>query len=218
MQQLIQNLNAGAGLRLDWDVLWNYFTELQDQFSGNVFCVDTQGKGLFCNQTMLGFLGFDAPQQYHDFGIMDYVSLNIMTPENANFVKEKVLDVARKKEFQLHIREPAAKSLAGKGLSLMSSRFPIFDERGEVIAIFGSTVEISDDGFFKKEKPVVRGLSPKQLQVLALYNLGYPRQQIAEELSIAESTVAWYLREIRAKFNIRTRKEMLELERGLACK
>ncbi len=55
-------------------------------------------------------------------------------------------------------------------------------------------------------------LTSKQLRVLKLYNQGYSRKKGAQMLCMSEHTYAWHLREIREKFNIRTRAEMLMLE------
>jgi DNA-binding CsgD family transcriptional regulator len=48
-------------------------------------------------------------------------------------------------------------------------------------------------------------------RVLELYNKGYSRKQAAKILNVSENTYAWYLRQIRVKFEISSRKEMLEL-------
>ncbi len=58
-------------------------------------------------------------------------------------------------------------------------------------------------------------ISLKQFAALKLYNLGYTRKQASEILNISEHTFAWYLKKIRQKFCVRTRKEMLELEHQL---
>jgi DNA-binding CsgD family transcriptional regulator len=61
--------------------------------------------------------------------------------------------------------------------------------------------------FSSKEK-----LSKKEMEALKLYNQGHPRKHAASLMSVAESTYAWYLKEIRQKFNVRTRADMLMLE------
>jgi DNA-binding CsgD family transcriptional regulator len=60
-----------------------------------------------------------------------------------------------------------------------------------------------------------RKLPKQQTKALQLYNQGYSRKQAAALLHVSEHTYAWYLRKIRQKFNIRTRKEMLDLEQAL---
>ncbi len=58
-------------------------------------------------------------------------------------------------------------------------------------------------------------LPEKQLQVLSLYNKGYNRKASAQALGVTENTVAWYLKKIKRKFNISSRREMMSLEKML---
>jgi DNA-binding CsgD family transcriptional regulator len=58
-------------------------------------------------------------------------------------------------------------------------------------------------------------ITHRELEALKLYNLGYSRMETAEEMGISATTVAWYLKEVRDKFNVRTRKELRRLEHVL---
>ncbi len=60
-------------------------------------------------------------------------------------------------------------------------------------------------------------ISDKLYQALSLYNKGYDRKACAQAMNVTENTFAWYLKKIRAKFNIRSRIQMMELEKKLQC-
>ncbi len=59
-------------------------------------------------------------------------------------------------------------------------------------------------------------ISIQQLKALQLYNQGYTRRQAAARLCISEHTYAWYLKKIREKFGISSRREMLSLEEAIS--
>jgi DNA-binding CsgD family transcriptional regulator len=86
------------------------------------------------------------------------------------------------------------------------------------IGIAGAIVDYSD-AFYPEGSPkeVFLGvksqeLTPAEYKVLVLYNEGHTRKEMAAILGISSHTIAWHLRMIREKYEVRTRKEMLMLQ------
>lgn len=105
----------------------------------------------------------------------------------------------------------------------MYSKIPIVSKKKHIgmmcCLVDVTSIVLSPDCQIKPETVVQRTtsfpLTPKEIAVLKLYNQGYPRKLAAHTLHISENTYAWYLKEIRYKFKIRTRSEMLDLENSL---
>ncbi|MFN2181962.1 MAG: protein kinase domain-containing protein, partial [Candidatus Promineifilaceae bacterium] len=58
-------------------------------------------------------------------------------------------------------------------------------------------------------------LTPREDEILALIGQGKTNRQIAEELSVARSTVKWYVRQIYNKLNVNNREEAIGRAREL---
>ena len=58
-------------------------------------------------------------------------------------------------------------------------------------------------------------LTPREDEILALIGQGKTNRQIAEELTIACSTVKWYVRQIYNKLNVEKREEVIGRAREL---
>jgi DNA-binding CsgD family transcriptional regulator len=214
-EKQLSDMNIGAGLTSDIETIRNYYNTVALKLPGNVYSLDRNACGLFCSQSSMDLLGFDNSNEYIGMSYEDYRDRGMLTEEGMRKVKNDALCMMESKEVQFNVKEPAIKNVYGRTLYLISSRTPIYNQAGEVIGLIGSSVDLET----LKKSPLNEGglssLTRVQGKVLSLYNQGLLRKEIAAKCFIAESTVAWYLREIRAKFNIRTRKEMLELERGL---
>jgi CheY-like chemotaxis protein len=55
-------------------------------------------------------------------------------------------------------------------------------------------------------------VSFKEFTALVLYNKGYTRKDSAKIMHMSEHTYAWYLKQLRNRFKVKTRQEMQELE------
>ena len=55
--------------------------------------------------------------------------------------------------------------------------------------------------------PLAQPLTPREEEILALIGSGKTNRQIAEELTVAISTVKWYVRQIYNKLGVDNRAE-----------
>ena len=58
-----------------------------------------------------------------------------------------------------------------------------------------------------QDVPPVQPLTPREDEILALIGQGKTNRQIAEELTVARSTVKWYVRQIYNKLSVNNREE-----------
>ncbi len=73
--------------------------------------------------------------------------------------------------------------------------------------------------FFKlRDATDCTSICPQECRALVAYNAGYSRKHAAKIMSIKENTYADYLKQVRKKFNIKTRAELRMLEAALVSK
>ena len=65
------------------------------------------------------------------------------------------------------------------------------------------------------ERPLLEGLTPREMEVVARLRQGKPNKVIAYELEISESTVKAFVRRILIKLNALNRTEVVHLTEGL---
>ncbi len=97
------------------------------------------------------------------------------------------------------------------------SKKPLMSGR-RCIGVVGAIVDYTDAFFAQSPQKnaflptKLESLTAMEYRVLALYNDGFARKEMADMLNSSPHTIAWHLRQIREKFNITTRKEMLLLQ------
>ena len=94
---------------------------------------------------------------------------------------------------------------------------PIFDEGAELLYFLGSQVELDDEApgpsLARRARAAekVRGLSPRQLQVLQMVASGLRNKQIAYELGLSEKTVKMHRGIAMDKLGTQTAAEMVRV-------
>jgi PAS domain S-box-containing protein len=94
---------------------------------------------------------------------------------------------------------------------------PIFDDAGELIYFLGSQVELSEDAAGPsvtrraRAAEKIRGLSPRQLEVLQFVANGLRNKQIAYELGLSEKTVKMHRGIAMEKLGVQTSADMVRL-------
>lgn len=216
-QKLLDTFNPGAGLTADINILGNFFNVFSSSLPGNVYCLDANANALFGNKNVLDMCGLDEAKDFIGLSFADMCDLGEWELEAAESFKADTLEVIETGQPKLSVVEPPIPHANGEIIHFLSSRMPVFDKTGEVAAVIGNSVDITDVIASEKKNwthAKIR-IPAMQRKALALYNEGFPHKEAAYKLNISVTTYAWYLRQIREKYGIRTRREMLELEQGL---
>ncbi|GAA0283237.1 hypothetical protein GCM10009127_25850 [Alteraurantiacibacter aestuarii] len=94
---------------------------------------------------------------------------------------------------------------------------PIYDARDELIYFLGSQVELDEDAAGPsltrrvRATEKIRGLSPRQLEVLQMVAGGLRNKQIAYELGLSEKTVKMHRGIAMEKLGVQTAADMIRL-------
>jgi ATP/maltotriose-dependent transcriptional regulator MalT len=76
-------------------------------------------------------------------------------------------------------------------------------------------MERQQSTIYNLQSAIVEPLTSRELDVLGLIVAGYSNEEIAQELTIAVSTVKWYVNALYAKLHVKTRSQAIVRAREL---
>jgi PAS domain S-box-containing protein len=121
-----------------------YYETVIAHMPGNVYWLDSKCRGVGCNNNVLAMFGLSSIDEFYgmDFDKMQTVS-QWATEATAKF-KRDTLYVMHTGIPILNTEEPPIPHANGNLVYFLTSRVPVFNQRNEVIAVVGISIDITD--------------------------------------------------------------------------
>jgi len=122
----------------------HYYESIISCMPGNVYWLDKNGVALGCNKNVLKMFGFKSIVDFKGLTFKEMGKLGGWSQSAIISFEKDTLDVINTRKARLNIEEPVIPDGDGKLISFLTSRVPLFDHVGSVIAVVGISIDISD--------------------------------------------------------------------------
>lgn len=121
----------------------HYYESIIFCMPGNVYWIDNKCVSVGCNKNVLDMFGFEAMSEFKGLTFEEMGKLGHWSPEAMISFKQDTMDVVRTGQAKLNIEEPIIPHNKGNLIYFLSSRVPLFDHTGHVIAVVGISIDIT---------------------------------------------------------------------------
>jgi len=121
----------------------NYYESIIGYMPGNVYWIDGEGQGIGCNQNVLNLFGFQSMDQFKGITFEEMGNIANWDPKVTKQFKEDTLAVFKTGQPKLGIKEPPLTLPNGELIYFLTSRVPVFNGKGRVIAVVGISTDIT---------------------------------------------------------------------------
>src|SRR5579871_6866970 len=111
-----------------------YYENIIDCMPGNVYVIDKNLICVTCNQNVLDMFGLKSVAEFKGLTFEQMGVIGKWGKEAEQSFKRDTLAVILSKQAKLNVEEPPIPN-AGRMTYFLSSRVPLFDQRGEVLGI-----------------------------------------------------------------------------------
>jgi PAS domain S-box-containing protein len=122
----------------------HYYESIIYCMPGNVYWLDKHGTALGCNKNVLNMFGLKSLTQFKNLTFEEMGKIGSWSLEATQSFKKDTLEVTYTGKAKLNIEEPIIPNSDGKLIHFLTSRVPLFDNVGSVIAIVGISIDITD--------------------------------------------------------------------------
>ena len=122
----------------------NYYESIIFCMPGNVYWLDNHGTALGCNKNVLKMFGLNSLTQFKGLTFEEMGKIGSWSLEATQSFKKDTLEVTYTGKAKLNIEEPIIPNSNGKLIHFLTSRVPLFDHIGSVIAIVGISIDITE--------------------------------------------------------------------------
>lgn len=122
----------------------NYYDKIISHMPGNVYWLDGNATCIGCNKNVLDMFGLTSVKQFRGLSFEEMGQLGNWTPAATQSFKNDTLEVVRTGQPRLGVEEPPIPHADGRVIYFLTSRVPVFDTKGSVIAVVGISIDITD--------------------------------------------------------------------------
>lgn len=126
------------------DNIATYYESIIACMPGNVYWLDTKGRGIGCNKNVLNMFGFTSMGQFRGLTFEDMGIAGNWDNQATISFKKDTMEVVRTGEAKLNVEEPPIPHSDGRILYFLSSRVPLFGPQGNVVGVVGISIDITD--------------------------------------------------------------------------
>jgi len=109
----------------------------------NVYWLNNKCVTIGCNKNVLDMFGFSKISEFRGLSFEEMGALGDWSPEATESFKRDTMEVINYGQAKLNIEEPVIPHKNGNLIYFLSSRVPLLDITGKVIAVVGISVDIS---------------------------------------------------------------------------
>ena len=121
-----------------------YYESIISCMPGNVYWLDKHGTALGCNKNVLKMFGINSIGEFKGLTFEEMGKVGNWSPEALQLLEKNTLEITNTGKSKLNIEEPAIPDSNGKLIYFLTSRVPLFDHNGSVIAMVGISIDITD--------------------------------------------------------------------------
>ena len=121
-----------------------YYESIISCMPGNVYWLDKSGTALGCNQNVLKMFGLNSLTEFKGLTFKEMSKIGKWSPKATKSFEKDTLEITNTGIAKLNIEEPAIPDGDRKSTYFLTSRVPLFDHTGSVIAIVGISIDITD--------------------------------------------------------------------------
>lgn len=191
------------------------------QLPANVYFLDLQSKLISGNLNMAHSMRCESIDE-----VMSKSALNYVNHKSASAARMNDLLVTRKRSLYV-VEEEAV--LPDKIIKFLSFKMPWMNEKGNILGISGISIDLSNDrlshtinklldlGLLHKKHtvksilPIHQKLTKQEEKILYLIGKGRTYKMIGKLLNLSARTVEHYTENIKVKFNVHHRSELIEI-------
>jgi PAS domain S-box-containing protein len=122
----------------------SYYDKIISCMPGNVYWLDSNATCIGCNKNVLDMFGLTSVKQFRGLSFEEMGLLGNWTPAATQSFKNDTLEVVRTGKPRLNVEEPPIPHADGRVIYFLTSRVPVFDRNGSVIAVVGISIDITD--------------------------------------------------------------------------
>jgi two-component system aerobic respiration control sensor histidine kinase ArcB len=122
----------------------NYYERIIGCMPGNVYWLDSEARCVGCNENVLNMFGFTSMKQFKGLSFEEMAELGNWEPSAMQSFKDDTMEVINTGKAKLNIEEPPIPHADGRVIYFLTSRVPLFDERNNVVAVVGISIDITD--------------------------------------------------------------------------
>jgi len=120
-----------------------YYECIINCMPGNVYWFDEHGRGIGCNQNVLDTFGFQSIEQFKGLTFEEMGRISRWSLETTEKFKHDTMAIFKSGQPRLGIKEPPLKGPDGHLTYFLTSRVPVFNRSGRVIAVVGISTDIT---------------------------------------------------------------------------
>lgn len=190
----------------------------------SIYLLDSTGATLKINELGANICGFTSPEQANGKTIFD-VSLGNSAKDLLDNCSSVLQQEAVRLFDEFNLRRD------GKNLHFLSIKFPCYDIRQQLQGTLGISIVIGEHslaeaivyltslGLLPENTPPNQSLhlnlhgvslTPREQECLEYSTKGYTAKQIAKKLQISPRTVEEYLNQLKIKFNVSNKQELIQ--------
>ena len=121
-----------------------YYESIISCMPGNVYWLDKNGIALGCNKNVLKMFGLNSLSEFKGLTFKEMEKIGNWSVQATESFKHDTLEITTNGTAKLNIEEPAIPDDNGTLIHFLTSRVPLFDHSGSVIAIVGISIDITD--------------------------------------------------------------------------
>jgi two-component system aerobic respiration control sensor histidine kinase ArcB len=135
--------------------IMDYYDSIIYNLPGNVYWLDRKCMTLGCNANVLDMFGLKSVEEFSGITFEEMGILAKWPPEATASFKADTLEVIMTGIPKLGVEEPPIET-NGRTVYFLTSRIPIFDDKGKVISVAGVSIEITKQKMLEKELKVAK--------------------------------------------------------------
>ena len=122
----------------------HYYEAIINCMPGNVYWLNSEGVAVGCNKNVLKMFGLKFPYEFNGLSFEEMGALGRWTAEATQSFKKDTFEVFKTGKAKLNVEEPPIPDADGNYIYFLTSRVPLFDSNGVVVAVVGISVDITE--------------------------------------------------------------------------
>ncbi|MDF2867287.1 MAG: putative Histidine kinase [Gammaproteobacteria bacterium] len=121
-----------------------YYESITGCMPGNVYWLDKNGVAIGCNTNVLNMFGLHSLSEFKGLSFEDMGRIGNWTKAAELSFKNDTLEVVKSGKSKLNIEEPPIPHLDGRVIYFLTSRVPLYDQKGNVVGVVGISIDITE--------------------------------------------------------------------------